>query len=311
MLINRVKRWPYKEMPLLFKLIPVFGMLFFGIGLRSLRLLKKEDGASLLRILFYLSIPALELLSIPELDLRPHYLHLPLACIVVFLLGYAVAQIAADRWKIPPAQAGTFLIAASVMNTSYVYPFLIAARGSQAFSIAVLFDFGNSLLIFTFAYAIACQHGQEKARNSVFLELVKSPPLAALMIALVLNLSGVHLPIAIKSLLEPLGATVLPLTMLALGLHFTPKIAQPRLVTAVLSIRMGLGFLLGWIAAATLHLTGEERIAVICCSAAPVGYTSLIYSSLTGLDAELAASAVSVSLVAGMFAIPLIIQCFG
>jgi predicted permease len=60
-----------------------------------------------------------------------------------------------------------------------------------------------------------------------------------------------------------------------------------------------------------LGLEGTTYSVIVLCSAAPIGFNALTYSSLAKLDVDLSASAVSVSILAGLFYIPLLILLLG
>lgn len=67
---------------------------------------------------------------------------------------------------------------------------------------------------------------------------------------------------------------------------------------------MGGGLLLGWLAVALLGLTGVERAVVILVAAMPSAVSSVIFAAETGLDEELVASIVALSICLGMVTLP-------
>jgi hypothetical protein len=70
---------------------------------------------------------------------------------------------------------------------------------------------------------------------------------------------------------------------------------------------MGVGLLIGLAVVAVLQLEGIDRAAVLALAAAPIGFNLLTFTSVEKLDQDLAASAVSMSLLAALFVIPLIL----
>jgi len=65
---------------------------------------------------------------------------------------------------------------------------------------------------------------------------------------------------------------------------------------------LALGLALSWV----FGLEGIVRDIVIICSSAPVGYNTLVLSSLENLDKDFAASLVSISLILGIIYVPLL-----
>ena len=74
---------------------------------------------------------------------------------------------------------------------------------------------------------------------------------------------------------------------------------------------MVVGLAAGVLLAAVIGAEGLTRTVIILCSAAPIGFTALTYSSMAKLDAELSASAVSISIIAGLIGIPILIILLG
>jgi predicted permease len=64
-----------------------------------------------------------------------------------------------------------------------------------------------------------------------------------------------------------------------------------------------------WIIAA-LQLSALERAAVSVGASMPVGMVVLVYAATEGLDAELAAGIVSLSILAGLIVMPVLLSVF-
>ena len=70
--------------------------------------------------------------------------------------------------------------------------------------------------------------------------------------------------------------------------------------TCALPILLG-GFLFGWIAVSLLQLTGVERAVVILIAGMP---SAVIFATETGLDEDLVASIVALSICLGVALLP-------
>jgi predicted permease len=62
--------------------------------------------------------------------------------------------------------------------------------------------------------------------------------------------------------------------------------------------------LLGFSAATLLHLAGVERVVVILVAGMPSAVTAVVFAAEAGLDEELVASIVALSVVVGVAALP-------
>jgi predicted permease len=108
----------------------------------------------------------------------------------------------------------------------------------------------------------------------------------------------------------PLAQMTSPLIWIALGIFFSLSARHLKLVGLALTIRMVLGLAVGLGFATLRGLEGETFAVVALCSAAPIGFTALTFTSMAKLDMELTTSAVSLSILIGLVYIPLMILLF-
>ncbi|UCH84595.1 MAG: AEC family transporter, partial [Candidatus Latescibacterota bacterium] len=134
--------------------------------------------------------------------------------------------------------------------------------------------------------------------------LAASPPLWALVAGLAMNAAGIGLHPHISHFLTSIGNLVVPLVMLALGIYFSPRLVKWRLLITVLVIRSGGGLVLALVLSALFGLDGLTRSVLVICGAAPVGYNTLVFSSLAKLDVEFAASLLSTSILFALLYVP-------
>jgi malate permease and related proteins len=145
----------------------------------------------------------------------------------------------------------------------------------------------------------------------MLVRILKSPLVWSLVLSVILALSGAALPATLITIISPLAEMTGPLILVALGVFFSLKIANLPLALLIAGIRMGGGLLAGLLLATLAGLEGTTFKVILLCCAAPIGFNALTYSSLAKLDADLSASAVSISILAGLFYIPLLILLLG
>lgn len=290
------------------KIIPVVLIFFFGYFMKLGNVLTKKDGDSLLKIIFYVALPSLIFLSVLQMNFSVEYLWLPVIAVFVISGTFCVSYISGKLLKLDKASFGAYLVGSLIMNSSFTYPFLIAAKGEESLALASLFDFGNTALVFTFIYYLACKHS-DKSTNSIVMmkKFVFSPPLLALIIALFSNLIHLELPNIALQFFKLLGYMMVPLVMLALGIYFSPVTFKIAPVISAVFIRMGVGLLLGLLFIYLFDLKGLSRTVVLILSSAPSGMTTLVFSTLEDLNRELAASIVSYSVLIGIFFLPFLL----
>jgi predicted permease len=287
------------------KLSPLVFSYLLGIVLRRTRILEKHDGAVLLRIVFYVALPALMFLSLPGAELNRDFVVLPFVAVAIILVTYLMAFTVFRRFRYEPRVFGVTLVGSMIVNTAFIYPFVILMEGSEGFARVAMYDFGNALLVLTLVYYIASRYG-DAAENSVgaIKRVLLAPPLWALLVGVTLNLTGTGVHPAIRTILTPAGNLMIPLVMMALGIYFSPRLVRPRLLFAVLAVRLGGGLLVALVVCAALGLDGLTRAVVIICGASPIGFNTLVYSSIAKLDVDFAASLLSTSIFLAMLYLP-------
>lgn len=290
------------------KVLPVILIFLFGFFLKSIGFLSKGDGDSLLKVFFNVSLPALVFLAVAKMDFSFDLLWLPVIAVLVIAATFSIS-FGIRRWtNLDRPSFGTFLVGTLIMNTGFTYPFLVAARGEESLARASLFDFGNTALVFTFIYYLACKYGGNPSNlKAMVRKYLCSPPLLAVVLALAVNLSHIALPGVAAESLKITGYMTVPLVMLSLGIHFSPKALIPAPVLLTIFIRMGIGLLLGFLFVAIFGLKGTSREVVLIISSAPSGISTMVFASMEELNKEMAADIVSYSVLAGMFLVPLVL----
>ena len=128
-----------------------------------------------------------------------------------------------------------------------------------------------------------------------------------MIIGFILNFTQTKIPVFVTNYLDIVGSPTILLLMLSLGIYFEIKAGNFKRIFLVILIRIGLGSVLGLLITGIFGFTGDIRAIILISFAAPVGYNTLIFSSLESLDKELAADLVSISILMGLVYVPLLI----
>jgi malate permease and related proteins len=297
---------------ILLQLLPIF--FYFGLGLllKYKGLAEKGHGEFLLRFVFFVTLPLLILTAVPTISFSGEKALLPLLNIGVNVCCLGLSWLAVRLGRLDRRTAGTLLVNTAIVNNSFMFPFILAVYGQQGFADAILFDFGNALMMATWIYALAFSYGDAgHDRWTMLLRIMKSPLVWSLFCSVLLALTGTTVPSLVLGVIAPLGQMTGPLILIALGIFFSLKIANLPLALLTAGIRMLGGLAAGLVLATLAGLEGTTFTVIVLCCAAPIGFNALTYSSLAKLDAELSASAVSLSILAGLVYIPLLIILLG
>ena len=288
-----------------------FIILFVGAALlRASNLLNRSHAERLAALVFSISLPATILVSLDGIQFTYAAWKLPLAACFVTLPMLVVAWQLSHLLHLPRLTRGGFLLGTGCINSIYfAYPVILATFGDEGLARAVLFDLGQTTLTLTLLYGLALWHGSGSTRaRSAMQRFIAAPPLWALIGILGLKLFGLRLPIWLRELLIPVHMTTTPLASLVLGLSISLSRGNLSLAALGVLVRMGVGALLGFAAAEVLHLAGIERAVVILVAGMPSAVTAVIFAAETGLDEELVASIVALSVVAGVALLPWVPQ---
>ncbi len=275
--------------------------------MKKIKLFTSSTADTLLKIVFYVTLPALTFLSGSTAELSLQFFYLPIIAIAIVLIIFSVSYPISKKFNLPKATQGTFLVGTLIMNTGFTLPFVLAAYGNQGLAIYTIFDFGNTLMIFTFAYYFAIKFGKNEKSKIPIKKFLLLPPIWGLILGIIFNLLKFELQPTVLNFLEIVGKPTIFLVILSLGIYFSPKVTNLEKMLTVFSLRIGLGLCLGFIAVNIFNIEGIMRTLIVIFCGAPVGYNTLIFASLEELDKEFAASLVSISLLLGIVYVPLLI----
>lgn len=279
-----------------------------GAALRLSGLLGKAHAERLGTIVFSVSLPATILVSLDRVAFAPTAWKLPLAaCFVTLTLVLASWPLVRLLRLAPPTQGGLLLAIGCINSVYFAYPVALATFGSEGLAQAILFDLGQTTITLTALYALALWHGSASpSACSAITSLFTAPPFWALAVMLGLKAAGLHLPSWLRETLTPVHMTTTPLASLVLGLSISLDAFRKTwpLTCLGVAVRMLGGLLIGWIAAWLLNLTGVERAVVILIAGMPSAVTAMIFATETGLDEDLVASIVALSICLGVALLP-------
>ncbi|MBI9031167.1 AEC family transporter [bacterium] len=283
--------------PYFVKIIPVLIMFSLGYFSKKLRIFNSKDADRFLQLVLNVTLPALTLVSLASLVISIKLLYLIMLPIIIVFLTYIPAQIIVKKLNVPKNRKGTFMIGSLIINTGFVSTFIYAFFGHASFGYYSLFDLGNSLMIYIFAYYQAIKYGNNKESQLPLKKMLSLPPIWAIVAGLIINFLPFNLNQTHVDTLNYIGSPTMPLIIFSLGIYFHPKIANLRMTLGVISLRMILGFILGGIIINILGLKEPISHIVLICASAPVGFNTLIFAELEDLDREFAATIVSFSLI--------------
>jgi malate permease and related proteins len=292
---------------ILIKILPIVFTFILGFLLKKGRVFTSESADTMLKLVFYVSLPALILLAMIHTTLNLSLIYLPVICIVTVIATLLIVLTTGRSLHLSGQTLGAFVVGPMIMNTTFTIPFLLTAYGQEAIARLSILDVGNNIVIYSLVYFFAYRYGSEGGPGRMLKTIAQSPILYALFLGIALNAAHVKPPAIYDNFLLGIGAMTTPLVMISLGIYFNHAVVRIRATFISVAIRIMAGFLIAFSLVYLFRLDGLNRVVVLVACSAPIGFTTLTFSAIAGLDTEFAASCVSYSILIGLFTTPLLI----
>lgn len=288
-------------------MLPVLGLLLCGVVAGRTRAVPDGTAAVVDRLVIVLALPGLVLARVPSLTLDGAAL-VPagVAWGTTALLALLVAGIARLRgWS--PLTTGTMLLCVPLGNTSFLgFPAVEALLGSDHLPYAIVYDqLGSFLAVSTWGALVAARYGRgdRPTAGALARRILTFPPFVAVVVAMAARVTG--LPAPVERVAELLGATLTPLTMVAIGLRLR---VPPTSSLGLLATGLGLRLLLAPAAVVGVMLWlgagGTAWEAAVLEAAMPPMVTAGILAIDAGLDEQLAVALTGGGILVALVTLP-------
>jgi predicted permease len=271
----------------------------FGYAIKKGGFITENEGKTLSKFVMHTTFPAIVLLSFMRLHFEAHLFLLPL---ISFLFGSTMLTIAWFVFKsYPNPLRGILMMGSGGLNTiMFAFPIVEGIWGRDALTFAIMFDLGNTIVVFGFVYSIGSYFSMSgKSSASLVLKKVsRLPALQALTIGLIINILHIPIPIVITDCLETIAKANKPIVLILMGIYLNFVFEKKQFwdVSNVLMIRYAAG-LTAILLLYTFMLPCVERSVLIVLVVAPVGLTVLPFSDEFGYDTRIAGLLVNLSLI--------------
>lgn len=271
-----------------------------------------RDGAKLLsKLIVNITLPALILASVMEIEEKMTGLDLVILLAVAFL-SYAllgvIAWLTPKLIKAPRETAGTYSFMAIFGNVGFIgFPIISAVYGQEAIFYAALFNIPFNLLIFSVGVAMLSPGGKLKIGRQVLL----NPSLLAAVLALILYLLPWSYPEPLAETANLLGSITVPGAMLVVGASLgaipIKEVFNDFRVYIVSLIKLMVCPLLILVCFGPFVDNRLILGAAVITTAMPVATNAAMLSMEYGGDETLASKGIFISTVLSLLTMPLII----
>ncbi len=279
------------------KILPLVIIFFAGYLLKKLKVLGQEDTKVLGKLLGNLVLPAIVFKSLYTAQIEPNLLYLPVAALLVVSSLTLIAWFSLRFLNCDRLRKGALITTFPTFEGGVIgYPFMFLTFGELGLSRIVLFDIAQVVFLFTVVYFLSCQFGQTRFEVKQGIgNLVKTPIIWAILLALILKAIGFHNSLLLNSL-SIIENSFFFLILILLSLEFHLDLSYLKLCWLTTLAKTFCGAGLGWLAAMIFGLTGVERVAVIVGSSLPPSMLTLIFAEKNHLDTKFVANLLSIAL---------------
>jgi len=222
--------------------ILIFVCFILGIFFRRYKFFPPNAPLALNRFVIYVSLPALTLSQIHRLDLSGGNLLIPVSMPwLTYILGFGFFHVVGTKLQWSKKSSGPLYFTGSVGKASFVgFPILEDLYGASAIAVGILVDQpGSFLLAGTLGVATAAYYAGGSIRPKHILKKVFIfPPFLALILAFALR--TVVLPTEIFQILDRLGGTLVPLSLISVGMQL--RFESDKIKANFKKLCWGLGF---------------------------------------------------------------------
>lgn len=279
-------------------------LLFAGYGLKKAGIFKVEDTDFLKKVILYLTMPAMAVNGLKDLELQPSFLW-------CFLVGFGTSTIlmlvgmAATRKKSPEEKV-MYLFNLNTYNIgNFAIPFLTGLLSTDGFAALCLFDIGVAIYLYGIDYSLAeaVKGGKSRFSLKFLLKKIFTSPITDMYLLMIL-LAALHLrlPEPVLKLASVMGNANAFLAMLSIGILFELKLDRKNLREMVKFFALRYGTILVIMAGVILFIpfSPDIRQAICVLLAAPVASIAPLLTQNAGGDGAKAAQVNSVSILLGI-----------
>ncbi|AIF49677.1 AEC family transporter [Pelosinus sp. UFO1] len=287
-------------------------IIILGYLLRKINLIKEQDGETLSRIIFNISLPALIITTFNTITID---FSLILITIIGIVYGIFMALLGVIVFKNEDrATRGMLSMLVPSFNIGlFAYPIVEAIWGQEGIKYFGMFDVGNSLVIFGVSYIIAGYFSSDSSDlnfTSVFSKLLKSVPLLSYTIAFGLAALGVHFPRIVVDCTQVLARANMPLSLLLLGVYLNFSIESKYLknMAKVLALRYLVGLTVGTIFFSLMPFDRMFKYTMLIGFLLPMPTAVIQYAIEFDYDQKFVGTVTNITILLSFFLIWIIIS---
>lgn len=284
----------------------------------ALRLFTTVDFAVKLRqligkLVFTVLLPALVLHVLSTASLNLSWITVPLIAAANTAICFIVAWVVFSRNRaLSGHSVGSLILASAWGNVTYLgLPVITGLYGPDLRIVPILYDqLAVTPLLFTIGVMVCVRYGVKGLKHTLASGISKAattPAILATVAGILVNLSGLHLPTGVDSVLASTGWLVSPLMLFSVGLALRrPSMHLIRPLAPALLIKLVFSPAIGYVLVSVFLGTSVIAHATVLESAMPSMVLPMVFAERYGLDEDLLAQAILWTTAMSMVTLPMV-----
>ncbi len=267
----------------------------------------KDNSQALVDFVIYFSLPAMVFIKIYPLTLDLKFLNMIFMFNTIILINLVLTYIVGKFLKFEKKTLATFMVVGTFGNTSFVgFSYIDAFYGQDYVVYALIYDlFGSFLLVVSLGSVIVNWGSGELVKfKAMTRKVLFFPPIIMFFVTIILKFFTV--PTFVMNTASAIGATVVPVAMIAIGMKLEVKniFYKFKTVSLLLGIKMFLMPILVMIGFSMFYnLDDIWSKTTILEVAMPPMTMAVILAIQGGLDERLAVNALVIGVLLSLLSV--------
>lgn len=281
--------------------LPIALYLTFGY---LFKIFIKDNSKELVDFVIYFSLPAMIFIKIHPLTLDFNIIHLVCMFNTIILANLLLSYGIGKLFNLDKKTLATFMVVATFGNTSFIgFSYIDAFYGEDYVVYALIYDlFGSFLLVVSLGvFVINWGSGESVKMKTIFKSVLFFPPIVMFFITLFAKL--LPIPNFMMNTAQTIGATLVPLAMIAIGMKLEIKniFYKIKVTSLALFLKMILMPILVMILFSVFYTLDDTWSKVTILEVAmPPMTTAVILAIKGGLDERLAINALVIGVISSL-----------
>lgn len=289
--------------PVLEQLLLMGVLITLGYYLNKSGKIKPEAEKGIAELTIDIAFPALIFTNIVkdfDLNMLKQYLIVPIFSLTITLISIAIIFIISNLIGYSKKEKEEIAFVTVFSNNIFVgAPICLALFGAQGLILAILYDFGMHLILWTVGIWILKDSDQNT--ESRFFANIFSPPIIGLLLGLAVVFSGLNLPKAVFNITGSIGGITVPLAMIFIGLQLAKSTISEVMVNKKLyfvsMLRLLIFPALVYLVLSLLAIQPLLRGVMTILAAMPVFASSSVIMEKYGHKSDFASAAIFATIV--------------